>query len=81
MIVVADNNLGLAVDEKLAELRRAIHWIEADNDRRELPRGHRRDEKLRCVLKDNRDTVAAADATFREPTRESVAEAIQLRIG
>ena len=55
--------------------------LRADNDRRELPRGHRRDEKLRYILKDNRDAVAAANATFPEPTREPVAEAIQLSIG
>ena len=37
--------------------------------------------KLRYILKDNRDAVAAADATLPEPSREPVTEAIQLSIG
>ena len=81
LIVLADDSPGLAVREKFAEFRCAIHRIETDDDRPELPRGYGRDEKLRYILKDNRDAVATADATLPEPTRELVTEAIQLGIG
>ena len=60
LLVVAENRPRRAVREQFREFGRAVHRIETDDDRRELPGRNRRDQELRRVLEDDSDAVAAA---------------------
>jgi hypothetical protein len=63
------------------KLRCAVHWIEVDNNRAELPGRDGRDEKLGYILQDDRNAVASPYAFAGEPACELVTKAVDIGIG
>src|SRR5258706_11813059 len=67
--------------ERELELALRVERVERHDDRAGLPGRKLRDEELRRVRQDERDTIAWTDPEVYERRRQGVALAIQLGIG